>query len=209
MDRRNPKAEDVVAHVEETWGAPCSACERPLIGHEAVLGLMLGFKHEPLCAEHLAARHERGTGEFLRSAQRNVARLACYRAGWRHSDERLAAGGDWPEDRIPSRLRMDLDDDGDDDPDGDEADATASLDGAVAASEDLDEWDAGDRGCGELALELKLRVRRLEPGARLLLTTTDAGARADLPAWCRLTGNLLVAAEPPRFLIESARRSDA
>lgn len=207
MDRRNPKAEDVVAHVDETWGAPCSACERPLIGHEAVLGLMLGFSDEPLCAEHLAARHDREASEFLRSAQRNVARLACYRAGWRHSDERLSAAGDWPEDRIPSNLRMDVDDE-DDDPE-DEVDAERpSLADCVERSDALDEWDAGDRGCGELALELKMRVRRLEPGARLLLTTTDAGAPADLPAWCRLTGNLLVAAEPPRFLIQSASRSE-
>lgn len=82
----------------------------------------------------------------------------------------------------------------------------AALDDALAHAAPAAAWDAGDRGCGELALELKLRMRRLDPGARLLLTTTDAGAPEDIPAWCRLTGNLLVGAAPPRYLIESRPR---
>lgn len=62
-------------------------------------------------------------------------------------------------------------------------------------------WDAGDLGCGELVVELFLRLRRLPPGATLLLVATDPGAKHDLPAWCRLTGHRLARAEPPRFLI--------
>jgi tRNA 2-thiouridine synthesizing protein A len=62
-------------------------------------------------------------------------------------------------------------------------------------------WDAGDLGCGELVLQLRFRIEQLEPGALLRLVALDPGARADLPAWCRLTGHALVAAEHPVYLI--------
>jgi tRNA 2-thiouridine synthesizing protein A len=66
-------------------------------------------------------------------------------------------------------------------------------------------WDAGALGCGELLLQLRGRVEALAPGQQLRLVARDAGAPADLPAWCRLTGHVLVAAEHPVYLI---RRRD-
>jgi tRNA 2-thiouridine synthesizing protein A len=66
-----------------------------------------------------------------------------------------------------------------------------------------DAWDAGDMGCGELVFLLAQRMRALGPGKLLTLTATDLGAPHDIPAWCRLTGNTLVAANPPRYLIRS------
>lgn len=65
-----------------------------------------------------------------------------------------------------------------------------------------DTWDAGDMGCGELVFDLMLRLRRLRPGQILRLRATDLGAPHDIPAWCRVTGNRLVRAEPPHYLIE-------
>jgi len=62
-------------------------------------------------------------------------------------------------------------------------------------------WDAGDLGCGELVLELRWRVEALERGQRLRLVAHDAGARADIPSWCRLTGHTLVSAEHPVYWI--------
>ncbi len=62
-------------------------------------------------------------------------------------------------------------------------------------------WDAGELGCGELVLALCERVRALGPGEVLLVTARDAGAAADIPAWCALTGHTLVRAAPPRFWI--------
>jgi tRNA 2-thiouridine synthesizing protein A len=67
------------------------------------------------------------------------------------------------------------------------------------------EWDAGETGCGELILELKLRLNSLPPGSTLRLVARDPGAAEDLPAWCRMTGHKLLEARPPEFLIE--RRS--
>jgi tRNA 2-thiouridine synthesizing protein A len=63
------------------------------------------------------------------------------------------------------------------------------------------EWDAGDLGCGELVLELRVRLGGMQPGEVLRLTARDLGAPADLPAWCRLTGHALVSEEPPVYHI--------
>jgi tRNA 2-thiouridine synthesizing protein A len=39
------------------------------------------------------------------------------------------------------------------------------------------------------------RVRTLTPGARLEILATDPGVLADLPAWCRVHGHTLLAAD--------------
>lgn len=67
------------------------------------------------------------------------------------------------------------------------------------------QWDAGDLGCGELVGELRLRLRALADGEIMELTARDPGAREDLPSWCRLTGNRLLSAEHPIYLIQRNR----
>ena len=62
-------------------------------------------------------------------------------------------------------------------------------------------WDAGDLACGELIVRLQLRMREMRPGQVLRLVALDSGAPADLPAWCRLTGHVLLAADPPVYVI--------
>jgi tRNA 2-thiouridine synthesizing protein A len=63
------------------------------------------------------------------------------------------------------------------------------------------EWDAGDLGCGELVLELRRRLLAMTPGQVLRLEARDPGAPADIPAWCRMTGHILVSEKPPVYLI--------
>ena len=57
-------------------------------------------------------------------------------------------------------------------------------------------------GCGELILELRMRLTQLPPGAAFTLIARDPGVPEDLPAWCRMTGHRLIRAAPPEFLIE-------
>ena len=64
-----------------------------------------------------------------------------------------------------------------------------------------EEWNAGAMGCGELVLELRLRLVPLRPGQLFRLVATDPGAREDLPAWCRMTGHILIAARHPVYHI--------
>ncbi len=63
------------------------------------------------------------------------------------------------------------------------------------------EWDAGDMGCGELVLELRLRLKAMAPGSILKLIARDPGAPEDLPAWCGMTGHTLLTAHHPEYWI--------
>ena len=55
------------------------------------------------------------------------------------------------------------------------------------------EWNADELACGELVLELMLHIKTIEPGRVLKVTTDDPGAPQDIPAWCNLTDNVLLA----------------
>ena len=63
-------------------------------------------------------------------------------------------------------------------------------------------WDAGETGCGQLVTELHRCLERMRPGDRLEIIVRDLGAPTDLPAWCRMTGHTLIAAEHPVYVIE-------
>jgi tRNA 2-thiouridine synthesizing protein A len=67
-------------------------------------------------------------------------------------------------------------------------------------------WDAGHLGCGDLVLQLRFRMEAMQPGQVLRIVALDPGAPADLPAWCRLTGHALLAAEHPVYLIRRKER---
>lgn len=63
-----------------------------------------------------------------------------------------------------------------------------------------EDWDAGDLGCGDLVIRLRFRLKAMQPGQVPRVHATDAGAREDLPAWCRMTGETLLAHEPEGHL---------
>jgi len=68
-------------------------------------------------------------------------------------------------------------------------------------------WEAGDLGCGQFVIELHRQVGRLQPGGTLEVVVENPGARADVPAWCRMTGHRLVSEDHPVYVIER-RASD-
>jgi tRNA 2-thiouridine synthesizing protein A len=72
---------------------------------------------------------------------------------------------------------------------------------------DFDEvYDAVDRGCGDFIMDLRQVMADLPPGTRVMVASRDAGAPAEVPAWCRLTGHTLVDARPPFYLIRKRER---
>ncbi len=56
-------------------------------------------------------------------------------------------------------------------------------------------------GCGELLIELAGRVKKLAPGREFELRALDPGAIEDIPAWCGLTGHILISAKHPIYRI--------
>lgn len=81
-------------------------------------------------------------------------------------------------------------------------DSAAHAPGDFRRQHQDSEWDAGDMGCGELVMELHIRLKPKPPGHILKLTARDPGALEDLPAWCRLTGHHLLYADHPVYLIQ-------
>ncbi len=76
----------------------------------------------------------------------------------------------------------------------------------IVANHDTEHhWDAGEAGCGQLAVGLKRAVAPLAPGEVLRVTAHGAGAAADIPAWCRVTGHELIAECAPEYVLRKKR----
>jgi tRNA 2-thiouridine synthesizing protein A len=55
--------------------------------------------------------------------------------------------------------------------------------------------DAGQSGCGELVMLIFQKMKSLSPGQTLEVLAYDEAAEIDIPAWCRMTGHVLVASQ--------------
>jgi len=67
-------------------------------------------------------------------------------------------------------------------------------------------WNAGELGCGGLITELCRKVQGLKEAEQLHLTARGPGAPVDIPAWCRITGHVLVLENHPDYII--AKKGD-
>ena len=68
------------------------------------------------------------------------------------------------------------------------------------------EVDCRDQVCPGPVIELARRVREVEVGELVGLVATDAAARYDVPAWCRMTGQEYVGEDTtddgvPRYVV--------
>ena len=54
--------------------------------------------------------------------------------------------------------------------------------------------DLGEKGCGQLVMEIMLTMRELAPGQILQVIAYDPAAAVDNEAWCRMTGNTVLRA---------------
>ncbi len=170
--------------LDATANSRCARCATPLCAHERLFASALGHKRAPVCSTCAARELGDGVGA-LRCTCARTARGA--RATPRRGPRPNAANP-----RARSRAIAPLE---------------TLARGAEATLEPPHEtWDAGDLGCGELVLDLRVKLRSMRAGEVLELLARDPGAGADLPAWCRMTGHALVSAAPPRFLIR--RRTD-
>lgn len=191
------RTKTVLRGVERLRGTPCRVCSRPICGHEAVVGIAMGYGSTPHCLGCMAEAVNGNREEFRDRLLEYILERECYRNGWLSASERegsrhaLTPGCLWPtgDDRL--------------------SDSTPGRETALkkrAHDRLAVEWDAGDSGCGDLVMELRLRLNAMKAGELLKVTARDPGAREDLPAWCRLTGHELVDSLHPTYLIR--RRED-
>ena len=171
-------------------GRACGSCGGPLCNHETLACIPSGHADRPLCLPCLATEVGRST-EILRDELVGfVLSKECLTVGWRWANLREGVAPDatppclWGETAPVRGLALEAD-----------------LRSGEPAGPISGEWDAGELACGDLLLELRFRLEAMAPGTILRLTARDAGAREDLPAWCRLTGHSVLLAEHPAYWI--------
>ncbi len=189
------RAAAVLRYLIDMKGRNCKECGSTLCGHEALMSFVAGFKNAPRCCSCLAAAHGRTREEMRDHFFGYVASHRCHHSGWvwanRQEDFEPAAlpGCLWPnKGEIMESRRVNQS-------------ASDASKRQSHTSPDL-EWDAGDMGCGDLVLHLRLRLQSMRPGQLLKLTARDPGAPEDLPAWCRMTGHTLLDSKHPVYWIK-------
>jgi tRNA 2-thiouridine synthesizing protein A len=178
------RARALVAWLELHAGSTCARCDRPVCRHELLFASALGFRAPPWCSS-CAAREigQTDAGALRRHLRAHFARRSCFAAAWSF------ANASEPTCTLCATPASALD---------------ANVEAAGPPLADS-EWDAGDLGCGDLVLELRDRLRALEPGDVLKLVAFDPGAPLDLPAWCVMTGHALVFHSHPHYFIRRKR----
>lgn len=179
-------------------GRHCKECDAALCGHTLLMSVMLGFKDAPRCADCLAAGLEQTRTSLRDQLYTHVLRRRCNQMAWLWANrEEGVAPSALPACLWPAGERA-----GAGSIEGVEGEGATPSDAPPAAHR---EWNAGDMSCGDLVLELRVRLLAMEPAQVLKVVARDPGAPEDLPAWCRLTGHALIANSHPEYWI---RRKD-
>ena len=185
------RTDTVLLFLERAQGVRCVGCGANVCGHEAVMSLAMGFKSGPRCLSCLAAGLAREPRELRDHLFAYVDHHECLRAGWDWASRQEGFDPEsppaclWPAGEGVPHLADDT---------NDRPQPRTSSQSVPDA-----EWDAGDAGCGDLVLELRMRLQSMKPGEILKLTARDPGAHEDLPAWCRLTGHSLLSSQHPEY----------
>jgi tRNA 2-thiouridine synthesizing protein A len=197
LDKSSITAASLIRDLEKLRGRRCDECAAPLCSHESLMNAAMGFKASPRCLKCLAAQLHRGADELRDYLFAYFQGRHCFREAWLWANrvENVAPGTMppclWRETEPARRAAAPCQ----------PCDAPTGQPGGTPAQPHTASWDAGQMGCGDLILELRLRMQQMKAGEILKLTTRDPGAPEDLPSWCRLTGNTLLKAEPPDYWI--------
>jgi tRNA 2-thiouridine synthesizing protein A len=176
----------------------CTNCGRAICGHEALMSLTMGFKNAPRCWHCLADALGHSKERLRDRLSSFIASRSCYNEGWLWANQEEGAGPAalpgclWPEQLTGDGKQP-------------QAPESGNRDGILFPTIDLKydaEWDAGGTACGDLVLELRIRLQALRTGQIFKVSATDPGAETDLPSWCRMTGNTLLAAHHPVYFIQ-------
>jgi tRNA 2-thiouridine synthesizing protein A len=172
--------------LERLWGGACQACRRGYSGYEAIFSIALGFKNAPRCLPCLAQGLNRDAVELREQLVDYVQKRECFRRAWRVAEEREQAS---PQP-VPTCLNQTV---------SPPTQPPEPLPPPLETDEAI--WDAGDMGCGELVLALRIRLNKMPAGSVLRVIAQDPAAPEDLPAWCRMTGHTLIDHAHPTYRI--------
>lgn len=160
-------------------GGVCRDCREGYSARDAVFSIALGFKDAPRCLSCVSRRLGRIEAELRDQLLEYVHRQECYLKAWRAAE------------RMDGVIGLDL-----------LPPAPPPWKGGPrGVGLVADTWHAGDMGCGELVMALRLRMKNLPAGGVMKVTATDPAAPEDLPAWCRLCGHTLVGMTHPDYWI--------
>jgi tRNA 2-thiouridine synthesizing protein A len=174
----------LIASLRRIEHGRCRDCAVPYAAADALFSIALGFKDSPRCLACLALGLHRDAADLRGQVLEFIKRKDCYRQAWENV---VCKAGDAASLPGPTSAAPDL---------SEVADSPNSSNSST-----MSDWDAGDIGCGELVLALRLRLKALPMGGVLKLIARDPAAPEDLPSWCRLTGQTLLRAEHPIYWI--------
>lgn len=190
--------EQLQMKVDALRGKACSVCDCDICGHEILFSIAMGVSDKPRCARCLAQGMGTPTSQLRDHLRAHFRQRECYGKVWQQESVREHFADDslpqclWPEAESSVADTAVLD-----------SQATVNpLEEADVLGLATETWDAGDMACGDLVLALRLRMNALTAGTRLKLTARDPGATEDIPAWCRMTGHLLLAQHHPHYWIQ-------
>jgi tRNA 2-thiouridine synthesizing protein A len=194
------KLEDLLRNIGQLRESPCHGCGKAICGHEALMSFAMGFKNEPKCWLCLAQTMGHPKEVLRDHILAYIKHRSCHYEGWQWASREEGFDPEkfpkclWPNSTTTENIQELL------------CTTTSEQQTPFTDTNYDSEWNAGGLGCGDLVLELRIRLEDLQPGQILRLIATDSGAREDLPAWCRMTKNTLVFFQHPVYLIK--RKTD-
>ena len=191
------KLEALLCNLKQLRETRCHSCGAAICGHEALMSFTMGFKDAPKCWPCLARTMGHKKEDLRDHIFAYIRHRSCHYEGWQWASREEGFEPDtpprclWPassaiESKPPYEPPTPA--------------PTEKSVSSIASNYDA-EWNAGAMACGDLVSELRAKLQHLKSGQIFKLIATDSGAIEDIPAWCRLTGNALLLANHPNYLI--------
>jgi tRNA 2-thiouridine synthesizing protein A len=176
-------------------GGACVDCRTTYLPRDAVASIALGFKNAPRCHACLSRRLGRDPQELRQQLVDYVHRRECFLKAW-HEAERMETHS--PQVEVDEMLFKEMNHTA-------KAVETRSVSDIFSNPGQTEQnglfWNAGELSCGELVMELRIRLNNLPPGSVLQIVALDPAAPEDLPAWCRMSGHTLLSKAHPLYRI--------
>jgi len=182
-DDPSVRAARLIDRLRQFAGAKCPISGLPVTPQEGLMSVALGHRDQAMSIKALAESLGQAPATIWSQTLEYIQARPCYRQAW-----------DWASMREGANLV------------GPGHEQSTAEEGPRQGTESkggpVETWDAGCMGCGELVMELRMRLGAMKAGAILKVIALDAGAPQDMPAWCGMTGHKLVHMQHPEYWIK-------